>query len=120
MIESQNSYIDLKIKGNFLVGFPSRGDIIVGNKAFEYYNEKNVKDYIQIPYSEISLVTASIIFKKKIVRFAIHTKSNGDFIFNSKDNKKVLRTISKYLPADKLRKSLGIYDYIKNIFKKNK
>ena len=57
-------------------------------------------------------------FQKKIPRFAIHTKQNGDFIFTTVDNKKTLRAINKYIPSDKLRKSLGIKDYIKRIFKK--
>lgn len=118
MIKSQNKNIDLSIKGSFLKGMGSYGDILIGDRAFEYYNEKNVRDYIQIPYDQIRLVTASVYFNKKITRFAIHTKSNGDFVFSSKDNKKVLRALNKYLPDEKLRQSLKVKDYIKNIFKK--
>ncbi|WP_296115205.1 DUF956 family protein [uncultured Anaerococcus sp.] len=118
MIESQNTKIDFKTKANFLGGLTSRGDLLVGNKAIEYYNEKNVRDFIQIPYTEIKLITASVIFNKKITRFAIHTKKNGDFIFNSPENKAVLRAVNKYIPGDKLRKSLTVWDYIKRKFKK--
>lgn len=118
MVESQNTKIDFKTKTNFLGGLTSRGDLLVGNKALEYYNERNVRDYIQIPYTEIKMVTAAVIFNKKITRFAIHTKSNGDFVFNSPENKAILRALSKYLPDNKLRKSLTVWDYVKKKFKK--
>ena len=91
MVESQNTKVDFKTKANFLGGLTSRGDLLVGNKAIEYYNERNVRDFIQIPYTEIKLVTASVIFKKKI---------------------------NKYLPDDKLRRSLTVWDYVKRKFKK--
>ncbi|MBM0047023.1 DUF956 family protein [Anaerococcus sp. mt242] len=118
MIESQNKTIDLSIKAKHLQGFTSLGDVVIGDKAFEYYNEKNPRDFIQIPRSEIELITAEVIFKTKIPRFAIHTKQNGDFIFSTVDNKKTLRAINKYIPGEKLRKSLSLLDYIKRAFKK--
>ena len=118
MVESQNTKIDFKTKANYLGGLTSHGDLLVGNRAIEYYNERNVRDFIQIPYTEIKMVTASVIFKKKITRFAIHTKKNGDFIFNSSDNKAILRAINKYLPDEKLRRSLTVWDYVKNKFRK--
>ena len=57
MVQSQNTKIDFKAKANYLGGLTSRGDLLVGNKAIEYYNEKNVRDFIQIPYTEIKMVT---------------------------------------------------------------
>lgn len=118
MVKSQNTKIDFKTKANYLGGLTSRGDLLVGNKALEYYNEKNVRDFIQIPYTEIKLVTASVIFNKKITRFAIHTKNNGDFVFNSSENKAILRALNKYLPDDKLRRSLTVWEALKKKFKK--
>lgn len=117
MIKSQNKNIDLSIKARHLQGFTSSGDLVIGDKAIEYYNEKNPRDFIQIPWSEIELITAEVIFKKKIPRFAIHTKQNGDFIFSTVDNKKTLRAINNYIPSEKLRKSLSFVDYIKRAFK---
>lgn len=118
MVSSQNKNIDLTIKAKHLQGFTSSGNVMVGDKAFEYYNEKNTRDFIQIPWTEVELVTAEVIFKRKIPRFAIHTKQNGDFIFTTVDNKKTLRAINKYIPGDRLRKSLSLIDYIKRAFKK--
>lgn len=118
MVESQNKIVDLTIPARHLQGFTSQGNVMVGDKAFEYYNEKNPDDYIQIPWTEVDLITAEVIFNKKIPRFAIHTRQNGDFVFSTKDNKLTLRTINKYIPDDKLRRSLTIMDYIKRRFKR--
>ncbi|MDO5047559.1 MAG: DUF956 family protein [Anaerococcus sp.] len=118
MVRSQNKSVDLAIKATNLNGLTSNGQVMVGNKAFEYYNDKNKADFIQIPYGEIDYITAEVLFGKKIVRFAIHTKSNRNFIFSTRDNKKTLRAVNKYLPDEKLRKSLGVMDYIKKSFKK--
>lgn len=117
MIQSQNKKIDLTIKARCLNGLTSDGNIMIGDKAFEYYNEKNVRDYVQIPYKEIAYVSASVLFGKKVNRFAIHTRESGTFIFTSKDNKKVLRGLDKYIDSDKLRKSLSFFEVIKRGFK---
>ncbi|WP_276876299.1 DUF956 family protein [Anaerococcus hydrogenalis] len=117
MVQSQNKEVDLSIKARCLNGFTSDGDIMIGDKAFEYYNEKNLGDYIQIPYKEISFVSASVLFGKKINRFAIHTRENGNFIFTSRDNKKVLRALNTYIDSNKLRRSLSFFEVIKRGFK---
>lgn len=113
MVQSQNTKVDLTIPATNLNDLTSQGKVMVGDRAFEYYNDRNKADFIQIPRKEIRLVTAAVIFKKKITRFAVHTKNNGDFIFSTRDNKKTLRAINKYIADDKLRKSLTVLDYLK-------
>lgn len=124
MAASQNTRVDLTIKATSLSGLTSEGDVIVGDKAFEFYSERNPEDYIQIPWTEVEMVSASVIFKKKIPRFAIHTKSNGTFPFSTRDNKKTLRAINKYIKDENLRRSLGFLEIvgngIKGLFSKKK
>lgn len=117
MVQSQNKKVDLSIKARCLNGFTSDGNIMIGDEAFEFYNEKNIDDFVQIPYKEISFVSASVIFGKKISRFAIHTKENGNFIFTTKDNKKTLRALNNYIDSNKLRRSLSFFEVIKRGFK---
>ena len=117
MVQSQNTKTDLAIKARNLNAFTSSGNIIIGDRAFEYYNEKNKEDYVQIPYDQVDLVTCNVIFGKHIERFAIHTKVNGNFIFTTKDNKKTLRVLSKYIEKEKLRKSLSFFQVISRGFK---
>lgn len=54
---------------------------MIGDKGFEFFNEQNVENYIQIPWQEIEYVVVSIIFKGKwIPRFAIQTKKWALFL----------------------------------------
>ena len=82
MAQSQNSTVDLATPATCLMGLTSHGNVMVGNKAFEYYNERNPEDYIQIPWDEVDYIAAEVLRgTKKITRFAIFTKDNGHFTF---------------------------------------
>ena len=85
---------------------------MVGNKAFEYYNERNVEDYIQIPWEEIDYISAEVV-GKKITRFAIFIKQGGHFAFSTRDNKKTLRAVREYVPEDRLLRSKSFLDVVK-------
>lgn len=121
MIQSLNTSVDLKIRGISYLGLTNYGEIMTGDRAFEFYSDKNMKDYIQIPWTEIDYLVASVIFKGKwIPRFAIVTKKNGTFSFSSKDNKLLLRSINKYISSDRMVRSLSFFQVLKrgiiNIF----
>ena len=66
MAQSQNTKVDFSIKATSLNGLTNYGDVMVGDKAFEFYNEKNKEDFIQIPWEEIDYISASVYFNKKI------------------------------------------------------
>lgn len=113
MVQSLNTKVDLSIKATSYLGMANYGKVLIGDKAFEFYNEKNVKDYIQIPWTEVDYVMASVIFKGKwIPRFAIYTKQNGHFIFSTRDNKATLRVVNQYIPSDRLVRSLSFFQVI--------
>lgn len=117
MIQSLNTKVDLTIKGTSFVGFTKYGKIMVGDKAFEFYNDNNIADYIQIPYDEVDRVIASVIFNGKwIPRFALITKKDGQYTFSSSDNKKVLKEISKYIAKERMLKSWGFFKTVKRGF----
>lgn len=113
MVQSLNTKVTYKVKATSFTGINSYGDILLGDKAFEYYNERNVADYIQIPYKEIDFISASVVFKRKIVRFAIFTKKNGHFTFSSRDNKRTLKQLSNYIPVEKMYKSKSLLEVAK-------
>ena len=106
MAQSQNSIVDLTMKATSFHGLATYGDILIGNKAFEFYNQKNPEDYIQIPWDQIDHVAASVMGRtKSISRFAIFTKNNGNYSFSTRDNKAVLRAIREYIGEEKLVRS---------------
>ncbi|MBQ0064637.1 MAG: DUF956 family protein [Firmicutes bacterium] len=113
MIQSLNKTVDLVDKGQFLTGIPTYGKIMIGDGGFEYYNDKNIADFIQIPWNQVDHVAASVLFNKSISRFAIFTKQNGAFTFSTRDNKKTLRMVNKYIDSNNLVRSLSFFDVIK-------
>lgn len=126
MVESINTKVELVEKGTSYLGAGTYGQLMVGDKGFEFFNDKNVRDYIQIPWEEVDSVIASVIFGgKTIPRFAIKTKANGTYTFSSKDAKATLRAIRNHMDPNKMVRSLSFWDVVKrsvsNIFhKKNK
>lgn len=121
MVQSLNTKIDLTTKGTTFVGTTEYGNIMIGDKAFEFYHHRDRRKYIQIPWQEIDFVSASVLFGGKwIPRYQIHTKQNGTFTFSSKDPKTVLRAIRVYIDSQKMVKSLGFFDVIKRAFIRKK
>ena len=115
MAQSQNSSVDLTIKASSFHGLTTYGDVLIGNKAFEFYNEKNPEDYIQIPWDEVDHVAASVIGKgKAISRFALFTKKNGTYSFSTRDNKATLRAIRTHVGEDKLLQSPNFWYVFKH------
>lgn len=113
VVESLNSKVDICVKATSYHGLTTYGQIMVGDHAFEFYNDNNKKDYIQIPWEEVDYVTASVLFKgKKIPRYAIVTKKNGTFSFASRQPKAVLRAVNQYIPGDKMLRSLNLFEVI--------
>ena len=46
MAQSQNSRVELTIKATNLMGLTSEGSVMVGNRAFEFYNARNPEDFV--------------------------------------------------------------------------
>ena len=120
-----NTKVDLAIKATSFHGLAVYGDIMIGDKAMEFYNEKNVEDYIQIPWEEIDYVAASVMAGGKwIPRFAVFTKKNGNFSFSTRDNKKTLRAMRPYVGEENLVRSPSFLDVLKagirRLFRRNK
>ena len=116
MAQSMNREVDLVMSGVSFHGLDVYGKIMVGDQGFEFYNDNNVEDYIQIPWKEIDYIIASVVGKgKKIPRFAIQTKSNGTYSFSAREPKKLLAEIrnKKYVPSDHIVRSLSFFQIVK-------
>ena len=116
MAQSINQKVDLVMNGVSFHGLDVYGKIMVGNKGFEFYNDNNVEDYIQIPWEEVDYIVASVLRNgKKIPRFAIQTKSQGTYSFSAREPKKLLATIrnKQYVPSDHIVRSLSFFQVLK-------
>ena len=113
MAQSQNSSVYLTLPATCLMGLTSQGNVMLGNKAFEFYNERNPEDYIQIPWTEIDYVAAEVLRgTKKIPRFVIFTKDGNKFTFSTRENKKTLRCMGTYIGEDKLLRSPDVLEVV--------
>lgn len=114
MVQSLNTKVDLVVDATSFSGLADYGQIMIGDKGFEFYNSNDYRKFIQIPWEEVDYVMASVMFKGKwIPRFAVVTKKNGKFIFSSRDNKALLRAVNKYVASENLVRSLSFLDIIK-------
>ncbi|SCB02593.1 Uncharacterized protein BWINRA5_06073 [Bacillus mycoides] len=114
MVQSINTKVDLVIDATAFTGLTDYGEIMIGDKGFEFYNSRDTRKFIQIPWEEVDYVIASVMFKGKwIPRYAIETRRNGIFTFSSKEPKKVLRAIREYVDPAHMTQSLSFYDVIK-------
>jgi len=121
MVQSLNTKIDLVIKATAFMGLSEYGEIMIGDKAFEFYHTQDNRKYIQIPWDEVDYIIASVLFNGRwIPRYSIKTKANGTFTFASKEPKKVLRAIRVYIDGKKMVKSLSFFDVIKRAFRRKK
>ena len=114
MVQSLNTKVDLVEKATSFLGFTDYGKIMIGDKWFEFYDDRKAKNFIQIPWEEIDCVITSVMFKGKwIPRFAVKTKRDGTFTFSAKDPKKVLRGMREYIGSEKIVRSLSFFQVIK-------
>ena len=114
MVQSLNTKVDLVIDGTSFTWISDYGKIMIGDKGFEFYNSRDSHKYIQIPWEEVDYVIASVLFRGKwIPRYALKTKRNGTYICASKDPKKVLRTVRKYVDPNHMVQSLSFFDVVK-------
>ena len=114
MAVSLNSSVDLTIKATSYHGLGTYGSMMVGNRALEFYNERNVEDYVQIPWDEIEGIAAEVLFGGRIIpRFVVVTKQSGNFSLSTRDNKKVLRAIREYVPEQNIVRSPSFFDVIR-------
>lgn len=114
MAQSLNTKVDLALPATSFMTLASYGNMMLGDKALEFYNERNVEDYIQIPWDEIDHVAASVMFGgKSIPRFAVFTKSNGTYSFSTRDNKAVLRIVRDHVGNENVVRSATFAGVIK-------
>ncbi|WP_137625279.1 DUF956 family protein [Lactiplantibacillus pingfangensis] len=118
MVQSLNTKVDMVVDGNSHLGLTDYGKIMIGDHGFEFYDNRNAKNYIQIPWKEVDVVIVSVMFKGRwIPRYGFRTKKNGTYTFSSKQPRKVLREVRKYIKPDHIVRSLTFFDVLKRAFK---
>lgn len=114
MVEALNHRVELLTAGTSFLKLNSYGQIMIGDRGFEFYDQRDPHNYIQIPWREVDYVVASLFFGDRwIPRFAIRTKRDGQYLFAAKQPKVVLRAMRQHVPADHLVRALTMRQTIK-------
>ena len=122
MAQSLNKVIDLQTTGTSYLSISGKvGKFLVGDQALEFYPDVNVEQYIQIPWSSIQQIGASVTGRKISRHFEVFT-DQGKFLFASKDSGAILKIAREKLGNDKVVKLPTLLQTIgqkfKNLFAK--
>ena len=63
MVQSINTKVDLVIKATSFTALSDYGQIMIGDRGFEFFNDRDARQFIQIPWEEVDYVIASVMFK---------------------------------------------------------
>ena len=88
MAQSLNTKVDLVMDATSFHGMNNYGKIMIGDRGFEYYNEKKMNDYIQIPWEEVDYVIASVMFKGIYSSLRHSDKKKRNLYLCSKETKR--------------------------------
>lgn len=85
MVQSQNTQVAGTSTANLMSGGlgSKHGDLLIGDRAIEFYNRRNPADFLQIPWQEIVRVRAQIFFRTDIFEvFSLILKTMGVLILS--------------------------------------
>lgn len=119
MVQSINTKVELTTTGvSYLATLGSKvGKFLIGDKGIEFFNDKNVADYIQIPWQSVNQIGANVS-KRKIGRhFEVFT-DQGKFLFASKDSGKILKIARTYIGNENVVKLPTLLQKIAGLFKR--
>lgn len=128
MIQSLNTKTADPIKAIAYVGIGSvYGQLLIGDKAFEFFNDANISDAIQIPWDSIHHVEGVVSRSNKIGRqFVIVLNPQGKskrlntIRFSSKDAGKALKLIRQAIGNDKVVKAPTLISKLQRLFNRKK
>ena len=65
MAQSLNKVVDLQTTGTSYLSIQGKvGKFLVGDQALEFYSDRNIEDYIQIPWSSVNQIGANVSGRK--------------------------------------------------------
>ncbi|MFV0555544.1 MAG: DUF956 family protein [Lactovum sp.] len=103
MVQSLNTRADFTTEAISYVGFPKYGKIMIGDKAIEFFSDKNVTDNIQFPWPSIRHVEAYVSKSGKIDNNFYIVLQNGHKVrLGSNNSGKILKLIRDQIGDEKV------------------
>lgn len=102
MVQSLNTQVELKARGQSYIGIGGQvGNFLVGDKALEFYSDRNVQDFIQMPWENIQSIGANVNRGKVSRHFEVNTDL-GNFRFSSPDSGRILKIARQHIGDEKV------------------
>ena len=122
MAQSLNKVVDLQTTGTSYLSIQGKvGKFLAGDQALEFYSDRNIEDYIQIPWSSVNQIGANVSGRKVSRHFEVLT-DKGKFLFASKDSGAILKIAREKIGNEKVVKLPTLVQIIgckiKNLFAK--
>ncbi|MBZ6003536.1 DUF956 family protein [Leuconostoc gelidum subsp. aenigmaticum] len=119
MVQSLNKKVEITAQGISFLGIGAQyGKFLIGDKAFEFFNDNNVDDFIQIPWDNITAVYTSVSSHNKVSRrFRIET-DKGKFDFSSSESGRLLKIVRGHIGNNKVLKNPTVLKRLSMMFKK--
>ena len=80
MAQSLNKVVDLQTTGTSYLSIQGKvGKFLVGDQALEFYSDRNIEDYIQIPWSSVNQIPEPMFQAVRLVVILkfLQTKENS-------------------------------------------
>lgn len=125
MAQSLNTKVDFTTAGIAYLGFAEYGKIMIGDRAFEFFNDTNVEKNMQFPWASIKRVEGDVSVSKngkvKIGRqFIIVFRNEQKVRFAAKESGTVLKYIRQYIGNEKVVRQKGFFDKLFSLFRRKK
>lgn len=125
MAQSLNTKVDFTTSAIAYLGFAEYGKIMIGDKAFEFFNDTNVEKNMQFPWSSIKRVEGDVSVSRngnvKIGRqFIIVFRNEQKVRFAAKESGTVLKYIRQYIGNEKVVRQKGFFDKFLGLFRRKK
>ena len=125
MAQSLNTKVDFTTAGIAYLGFTEYGKIMIGDRAFEFFNDTNVEKNMQFPWASIKRVEGDVSVSKngkvKIGRqFIIVFRNEQKVRFAAKESGTVLKYIRQYIGNEKVVRQKGFFDKFFSLFRRKK
>lgn len=125
MAQSLNTKVDYS--GNMIayLGFAQYGKVMLGDYAFEFFDNRNVENNMQFPWQSIVRVEGevrkSLTGKSTIGNNFFVVFQNGKRIrFNSKEAGAILKVIREHIGNDKVVRLSGLGQKIRRLISRKK
>lgn len=117
MAQSLNKQVDFQTTGVFYLTIGNKvGKFLLGETALEFYPDVNIEQFIQIPWTSITQIGATVSRRKVGRHFEVQTLQ-GKFLFASKDSGLILKHARQHIGDDKVVK---IQTLLQRLFSKRR